>query len=198
MHHQLDGIRRNHGDFSPGRKKSKANHQKVSSFNCLCAIYSKKFNKFSFSFQRICPKRSELFGCIDANSEPFYRCLYPGEIEYLRNAESILKRMMDLICSYDEDDFAFYDLDGELEQCVKTSRVDREISTCAHKAVYFVAKRILEKWILNEHFRFEIDAQDCKWVTPKTNIISILLISFSFQCIQHSPELFRIIGDELY
>lgn len=107
----------------------------------------------------MCPKRSEFFGCIDTNSEALYRCFYPSEIEFARKTERTLKNMLDLICAYDGNDFAFYDVNGEGGQCIESKKV--EIRTCANKAIYLAAKRVLEKWIESEHFKFGTEADDC-------------------------------------
>lgn len=68
--------------------------------------------------------------------------------------------MLDLICSNDENDFAIFNVKGEGEHCLSSNRV--KIMTCANKALYSVTQRIIEKWIENEHFMFEMEAADCK------------------------------------
>lgn len=77
---------------------------------------------------------------------------------------------MDLICSYDENDFAFYDHDGEAENCIRP-KLFGQFRTCANKAVYLADKRISEKLIENEHFKFEMEPEDCKQVSSETTAI---------------------------
>lgn len=86
--------------------------------------------------------------------------------------------MLELICTYDENDFAFYDVDGEGGQCIESKKV--EIRTCANKAIYLAAKRVLEKWIESEHFKFGTEADDCMWVTPWVTSETDLNIRLSF------------------
>lgn len=71
-----------------------------------------------------------------------------------------MSNMLNMICANDKNDFGIFDVKGEGEHCLTSNRV--RIVTCANKAVYSVAKRIVEKLIENEHFEFEMDAEDCK------------------------------------
>ena len=69
--------------------------------------------------------------------------------------------MLDLICATDKNNnFALFDVRGEGERCLTSNRV--KIMTCANKALYSLAKRIVEKIIENEHFEFEMDDADCQ------------------------------------
>lgn len=108
----------------------------------------------------MCAKRSGFFECVETHSDAFYRCFYPSEVELAQKVNRIAKNMVDLVCSNDEDDFALFDSNGEGQRCVVSNQV--EMKTCANKAVYSVAKRIIEKWIENEHFEFEMEPEDCK------------------------------------
>lgn len=71
-----------------------------------------------------------------------------------------MQNMLELICSNDENDFALFDVNGEGQECFESSQI--EIMTCVNKAIYLFAKRIIEKLIENEHFKFELEAEDCK------------------------------------
>lgn len=108
----------------------------------------------------MCPKRSELFGCIATFLNETSGCVFPTEAEIARKTYKIIENTVDLICLHDENDYAIYDARGEAEQCVHTSKDG--ISTCTNKAIYSVAKRILEKYIENGNFRFVTEAEDCK------------------------------------
>lgn len=77
------------------------------------------------------------------------------------------------MCANGDNDFALFDANVEGQRCFESSQV--EIMTCINKAIYSVTQRILEKWIENEHFQFEVEAEDCQWVTTETSHISILL-----------------------
>lgn len=68
-----------------------------------------------------------------------------------------MSNMMDMVCANDNTDFSILE---DAEQCIATNRV--KIMTCANKAFYSLLKRIMEKWIENEHFDFEMDTEDCK------------------------------------
>lgn len=68
--------------------------------------------------------------------------------------------MVHLICANDENDFALLDVYGEGQRCFVSSQV--EIMTCVNEAIYSVTQRILEKWIENEHFKREVEVEDCK------------------------------------
>lgn len=65
--------------------------------------------------------------------------------------------MMDVICANNESDFSILD-DGP--DCISTNRV--KIMTCVNKVFYSIVKRFVVKWIENEHFELEMDAEDCK------------------------------------
>lgn len=71
----------------------------------------------------------------------------------------MMSNMMDVVCANEKDDFSILD-DGE--QCLATNRA--KIMTCANKALYSLVKRLMDKWIENEHFELETDAEDCKYV----------------------------------
>lgn len=74
--------------------------------------------------------------------------------------DKIAKSMVGLMCKSDENDFALFDVNGEGQRCIESSQI--QILTCVNKALYSVTQRILEKWIENEHFNFEVEAEDCK------------------------------------
>lgn len=64
------------------------------------------------------------------------------------------------MCTNAEFDFELFGVNGEGQRCFESSQV--EIMTCTNKALYSVTQRILEKWIENEHFQFEVEDADCE------------------------------------
>lgn len=88
-------------------------------------------------------------------------------MEIYQKVQRIERNLMELICAQEENDFAI--LDGG-QQCIASSLV--EIKTCANKAIYLVAKRLLEKWIENEHFELKMVAEDCKYAASETKYFS--------------------------
>lgn len=113
---------------------------------------------FLFSSKRVCAKRSGFFGCTNTYSGAFYRCAFPSEVEMARKSDKILENLVNMICTNVENDSSIIGASGQ--QCLVSSQV--EIMTCANKSIYSVVKRLLEKWIENEHFAFEMEAEDCK------------------------------------
>lgn len=109
---------------------------------------------------RACTKRSGFFGCIDKYVSEVSGCYYPGEMEIIRKMHKIVKNMVHLMCANGDNDFALFDANVAGQRCFESSQV--EIMTCINKAIYSVTQRILEKWIENEHFQFEVEAEDCQ------------------------------------
>lgn len=142
----------------------------VFSITSSCVLENVLKKVIFFTIQRACTKRSGFFGCIDKYVSEVSGCYYPSELEIIRKMDKIVKNLVGLICSNDGNDFALLDVDGEAQQCLQSSQV--EVMTCANKAVHSVAQRILEKWIEYEHFKFETESEDCKWVTSWTNTFS--------------------------
>lgn len=70
----------------------------------------------------------------------------------------IMNNMLDIICKKEKNDFAIFD--GEGKRCLNSNQL--RLKTCSKKSVHSVAKRIIEKFIENEHFTFEMDTDDCK------------------------------------
>lgn len=97
---------------------------------------------------------------MDNYSDGFYSCFYPSEKDIAQKMDRIVKNMLSLVCVNDENDFALFDANGEGQRCVDSKQI--EMKTCANKAIFLVAKRIIEKWIENEHFKFEMEPEDCK------------------------------------
>lgn len=97
---------------------------------------------------------------MDNYSEAFYSCFYPSEKDIARKADKVFKNMINLVCSNDENDFALFGVNGEGQKCVELNYI--EMKACANKATYSIVKRLLEKWIENEHFKFEMEPEDCK------------------------------------
>lgn len=69
----------------------------------------------------------------------------------------IMLNMMDVVCANDKNDFAILD-DGD--QCPAST--EAEMGHCYEKAKYSLAKRLMEKWIENEQFEYDMNAEDCK------------------------------------
>lgn len=113
-----------------------------------------------YSIQRVCTKRSELYNCANKYIQDVSGCLYPSENEIYGKADRISRNLLELICAQDENDFALFNADSELQKCAESNQF--KIRTCVNKSIYSVAKRLLEKLIESEHFAFEMEAEDCK------------------------------------
>lgn len=87
-------------------------------------------------------------------------CYFASEMEIFRKIDRINKNMLDMICANDANDYAIFAVRGEGEHCLTSNRV--KIMTCANKALHAVTQRMLEKWIENEHFTFDMETDDCK------------------------------------
>lgn len=66
--------------------------------------------------------------------------------------------LAELICANEKNDFIVFD--EKNLQCISSGQV--ALKTCANKSLYLLIKRLVEKWIESEHFKFEMEPEDCK------------------------------------
>ncbi|KAJ6645293.1 hypothetical protein Bhyg_00497 [Pseudolycoriella hygida] len=111
-------------------------------------------------FTILCKERDGLFKCYNGLKAVKKPCSFPSEIERTDKILNFLKNIVDSMCVNEGSDLdSITSRKGAGRKCVETNM--KEIKTCTNKALYAASKRLLLKFVENEHFEFKIDQEDC-------------------------------------